>query len=45
MLTGYSGDMLLGMERNVMLWLGHDLSAISPMRVAQVRPAKASLAS
>lgn len=36
LLTGFGADVLVAMERNVLMWLGHDVSTISPMRVIQL---------
>ncbi|GIL71827.1 hypothetical protein Vretimale_695 [Volvox reticuliferus] len=35
-LTGFGPEVLMAMERNVLMWLGHDVSTISPMRVIQL---------
>lgn len=35
-LTGFAPDVLVAMERNVLLWLHNDISTISPMRVVQL---------
>ncbi|KAG2432945.1 hypothetical protein HXX76_008673 [Chlamydomonas incerta] len=36
LLTGFGADVMVAMERNVLMWLGHDISTISPMRVIQL---------
>ncbi|PNH11429.1 hypothetical protein TSOC_001797, partial [Tetrabaena socialis] len=36
LMTGFGADVLVGMERSVLVWLQHDISTISPMRVIQL---------